>query len=89
MIDSWFLMESSDPMLYILGAYLIFVLKIGPKIMEKRPAFQLNTFMILYNAFQVLFNAWIVRMVSLIIYSIMLLCFFRQCLILKKQENVL
>ncbi|TGZ35775.1 Elongation of very long chain fatty acids protein [Temnothorax longispinosus] len=45
-----------SPMLCIVGAYLIFVLKVGPKMMEKRPAFQLNTVMILYNAFQVLFS---------------------------------
>ncbi|XP_024884284.1 elongation of very long chain fatty acids protein 7-like, partial [Temnothorax curvispinosus] len=55
-VDTWFLMESPGPMLCIVGAYLIFVLKAGPKMMEKRPAFQLNTVMILYNAIQVLFS---------------------------------
>ncbi|RLU19339.1 hypothetical protein DMN91_007896 [Ooceraea biroi] len=58
-VDSWPLMGSPGPMLCIVGTYLIFVLKAGPKMMEKRPAFQLNTVMILYNAFQVLFSIWL------------------------------
>lgn len=58
-VDTWPLMGSPGPMLCIVGLYLIFVLKAGPKMMEKRPAFQLNTVMILYNAFQVLFSIWL------------------------------
>ncbi|XP_025267384.1 elongation of very long chain fatty acids protein AAEL008004 [Camponotus floridanus] len=58
-VDTWPLMGSPGPMLCIVGTYLIFVLKAGPKMMEKRPAFQLNTVMILYNAFQVLFSIWL------------------------------
>lgn len=76
MVDTWFLMESPGPMLCIVGAYLIFVLKAGPKMMEKRPAFQLNTVMILYNAFQVLFSIWLTSAVSLISYSTSLLSVF-------------
>ncbi|XP_012524535.1 elongation of very long chain fatty acids protein [Monomorium pharaonis] len=63
MVDTWFLMESPSPMLCIVGAYLLFVLKIGPKMMEKRPAFQLNTVMIAYNAFQVLFSIWLTSLI--------------------------
>ncbi|XP_024876854.1 elongation of very long chain fatty acids protein 7-like, partial [Temnothorax curvispinosus] len=63
MVDTWLLMESPGPMLCIVGAYLIFVLKAGPKMMEKRPAFQLNTVMILYNAFQVLFSIWLTSLI--------------------------
>ncbi|KAL0109559.1 hypothetical protein PUN28_014549 [Cardiocondyla obscurior] len=63
MVDTWFLMESPGPVLSIIGAYLIFVLKIGPKVMEKRPAYQLNTIMILYNAFQVLFSIWLTTLI--------------------------
>ncbi|XP_012221707.1 very long chain fatty acid elongase 7-like [Linepithema humile] len=59
LVDTWPLMGSPGPMLCIVGTYLIFVLKAGPKMMEKRPAFQLNTVMILYNAFQVLFSIWL------------------------------
>ncbi|GAB1862107.1 Elongation of very long chain fatty acids protein [Camponotus japonicus] len=58
-VDTWPLMGSPGPMLCIVGTYLIFVLKVGPKMMEKRPAFQLNTVMILYNACQVLFSIWL------------------------------
>lgn len=76
MVDSWFLMESPGPMLCIVGTYLIFVLKAGPKMMEKRPAFQLNTLMILYNAFQVLFSIWLISLVSLIIYNMFLSSLF-------------
>ncbi|XP_071580014.1 very long chain fatty acid elongase AAEL008004-like isoform X3 [Temnothorax nylanderi] len=66
-VDTWPLMESPGPMLYIVGAYLIFVLKAGPKMMEKRPAFQLNTVMILYNAFQVLFSIWLTNLVFFVL----------------------
>ncbi|XP_018343456.1 PREDICTED: elongation of very long chain fatty acids protein 7 [Trachymyrmex septentrionalis] len=59
MVDTWPLMESPGPMLCIVGAYLLFVLKVGPKMMEKRPAFELNAVMIGYNAFQVLFSIWL------------------------------
>ncbi|XP_071649688.1 very long chain fatty acid elongase AAEL008004-like isoform X1 [Temnothorax longispinosus] len=63
-VDTWFLMESPGPMLCIVSAYLIFVLKVGPKIMKKRPAFQLNTVLILYNAFQVLFSTiWLTGLI--------------------------
>ncbi|XP_066599196.1 very long chain fatty acid elongase AAEL008004 [Prorops nasuta] len=58
-VDSWPLMGSPGPVLCILAAYLTFVLKVGPKMMEKRPAFQLNTLMIVYNAFQVVFSIWL------------------------------
>ncbi|XP_011495484.1 PREDICTED: elongation of very long chain fatty acids protein AAEL008004 [Ceratosolen solmsi marchali] len=59
MVDSWLLMGSPKPLLLILGAYLTFVLKVGPKMMEKRPAFELKTVIILYNGFQVLFSIWL------------------------------
>ncbi|XP_043508597.1 elongation of very long chain fatty acids protein AAEL008004 [Frieseomelitta varia] len=59
MVDSWPMMNSPGPMLCIVGTYLAFVLKVGPKMMEKRPAFQLNSLLILYNAVQVLFSIWL------------------------------
>ncbi|XP_072758487.1 very long chain fatty acid elongase AAEL008004 [Anoplolepis gracilipes] len=61
-VDTWPLMGSPGPILCIVGTYLIFVLKVGPKMMEKRPAFQLNTVMILYNAVQVFFSIWLASM---------------------------
>lgn len=59
MVDSWPLMASPGPLLCIVGTYLVFVLKVGPKMMEKRPAFQLNSLLIAYNAFQVVFSIWL------------------------------
>ncbi|XP_012265647.1 elongation of very long chain fatty acids protein [Athalia rosae] len=59
MVDTWLLMGSPGPLLGILAVYLLFVLKLGPKLMENRPAFQLKTLMILYNGFQVLFSVWL------------------------------
>ncbi|XP_033360024.1 elongation of very long chain fatty acids protein AAEL008004-like [Bombus vosnesenskii] len=59
MVDSWPMMSSPGPMLCIVGTYLAFVLKVGPKMMEKRPAFQLKNVLILYNAIQVLFSIWL------------------------------
>ncbi|KAJ8668550.1 hypothetical protein QAD02_010213 [Eretmocerus hayati] len=58
-VDSWLLMGSAKPIIAILLVYLTFVLKIGPKMMEKRPAYELKTVIILYNAFQVLFSIWL------------------------------
>ncbi|XP_043249736.1 uncharacterized protein LOC122395889 [Colletes gigas] len=59
MVDTWPMMASPGPMLCIVGSYLAFVLKIGPKMMEKRPPFQLNALLIAYNAFQVAFSIWL------------------------------
>ncbi|XP_076618914.1 uncharacterized protein LOC143340620 [Colletes latitarsis] len=59
MVDTWPMMASPGPVLFIVGSYLAFVLKIGPKMMEKRPPFQLNALLIAYNAFQVAFSIWL------------------------------
>ncbi|KAK0086837.1 hypothetical protein PV326_005414 [Microctonus aethiopoides] len=61
-VDDWFLMGSPIPVLSILGVYLLFVLKLGPKMMASRPAFQLTNTLIVYNAFQVLYSIWLVLM---------------------------
>ena len=61
-VDSWAMMGSPGPMLCIVGTYLAFVLKVGPKMMEKRPAFQLNSLLIIYNAFLVIFSIWMSAM---------------------------
>ncbi|XP_076277895.1 elongation of very long chain fatty acid james bond protein [Lasioglossum baleicum] len=58
-VNTWPLMASPGPMLCIVGSYLAFVLKVGPRMMEKRPAYQLNGPLIAYNAFQVLFSIWL------------------------------
>lgn len=63
MVPQWPLMGSPGPMLTIVGCYLAFVLKVGPRMMEKRPAYQLTNVMIAYNAFQVLLSLFIVQRV--------------------------
>lgn len=60
-VNTWLMMASPGPMLCIVGSYLAFVLKVGPKMMEKRPAYQLNGPLIAYNAFQVLFSIWLTK----------------------------
>lgn len=55
-VPSWPMMGSPGPMFCIVGSYLAFVLKVGPRMMEKRPAYQLNGPLIAYNAFQVIFS---------------------------------
>ena len=45
----WFLLNSNpQPVWFITAAYVLFV-AIGPKIMEKREAFRINSFMVVYN----------------------------------------
>lgn len=61
-VDTWPMMESPGPMLCIVGCYLAFVVKVGPKMMEKRPAFQLTKTLIVYNAIAVLVSLWLTIM---------------------------
>ncbi|KAG6796218.1 elongation of very long chain fatty acids protein [Apis mellifera caucasica] len=58
-IDTWPMMYSPGPILCIVGCYLAFVLKVGPKMMEKRSPFQLNFLLLAYNVIQVIFNIWL------------------------------
>jgi hypothetical protein len=59
-VDEWPLMKSFTPILMMLGAYLLFVLKVGPNFMKNRPAMGLKKALIWYNAFQVLFSLFLV-----------------------------
>lgn len=45
--------------------YLYFVLKVGPKFMEKRRPYKIDRILLLYNFLQVLFNVGIVGYVSI------------------------
>jgi len=45
--------------------YLLFVLKLGPKIMEHRKPFHLNGVIRIYNIFQILYNGLILVLVSI------------------------
>lgn len=58
-VDSWLFMKSPIPVISILVAYLYFVLVLGPKIMEKRRAYDLKAVMIAYNGYQVVFSLWL------------------------------
>lgn len=64
MIDTWPLMGSPGPILCIVLVYLLFVIKIGPKIMENRPAFELKGFLIAYNALLIVFNIWLTSLAT-------------------------
>lgn len=52
-------MHSPIPVTSILLAYLYFVLKLGPKLMENRPAYDLKNVLVIYNAYQVIFSTWL------------------------------
>lgn len=59
-----FLSDTPLPTLTILGLYYYFIFKLGPKLMENRPAFKLEKIMLLYNLIQVIANGYIVFVVS-------------------------
>ncbi|KAJ9592173.1 hypothetical protein L9F63_001289, partial [Diploptera punctata] len=48
-VDTWPLADSPIPLICITITYLLFVLKLGPWIMEKRNPFSLNKVLIVYN----------------------------------------
>ncbi|XP_050520227.1 elongation of very long chain fatty acids protein AAEL008004-like isoform X2 [Daktulosphaira vitifoliae] len=56
--DSWMLMKTPWAVLGIIGVYSLFVLKIGPQLMEKRKPFNLKHIMMAYNILQLLFNGY-------------------------------
>lgn len=60
-------MKSPSSVLSILSIYLIFVLKLGPKLMENRKAFELKSILIVFNASLVIFSLWLAAQVSLLI----------------------
>ncbi|CAG9785323.1 unnamed protein product [Diatraea saccharalis] len=56
---SWPLVAKPYQGLLLLGLYLMFVLKWGPKWMKDRPPFNLNKLLIAYNALQVVFCVYL------------------------------
>ncbi|KAH8337572.1 hypothetical protein KR074_006889, partial [Drosophila pseudoananassae] len=48
------------PTLLIMSSYLVFVFKLGPKLMKGRKPFDLRTFIKFYNIGQILYNATII-----------------------------
>ncbi|KAM3957796.1 very long chain fatty acid elongase 7 [Aphomia sociella] len=52
-VERWPLIDPSE-IAFILATYLVFVLKIGPIIMERRTPFQIKGILLAYNAFKVI-----------------------------------
>ncbi|PNF22838.1 hypothetical protein B7P43_G02161 [Cryptotermes secundus] len=52
--DNWFLMGSPWPVSFIIIFYLYFVKILGPRLMKNRPAFNVDTFLRLYNLLQII-----------------------------------
>uniref|UniRef100_A0A1B6FUC0 Elongation of very long chain fatty acids protein n=1 Tax=Cuerna arida TaxID=1464854 RepID=A0A1B6FUC0_9HEMI len=62
LVDSWVLTSSPASIVSVVVAYLVFVLYAGPKIMEKKKAFDLKLAMMPYNLIQVVYNFYLVAM---------------------------
>lgn len=65
-VDSWTFMSTPWPVLSIISVYLLFVLKLGPNMMENRKPFNIKYVMLVYNAIQTIYNAWLIIWVSYI-----------------------
>lgn len=70
--NSWILTASPFPVLIILACYFAFVLKIGPKFMEKREPYKLKEIMMVYNLYQVAYNGALVFWVNTILISVLI-----------------
>lgn len=57
-------MSTPWPVLSILIVYMLFVLKLGPKMMENREPFKIKRIMMVYNIVQTVYNIFIVSKVS-------------------------
>ncbi|XP_035911000.1 elongation of very long chain fatty acids protein 4 isoform X2 [Anopheles stephensi] len=81
-IDAWPLMQTPTPILTITGLYLLFVLWIGPRWMERRKPFEMKYTLIVYNASQVVWTgAWVYLMLK--IFELLDTVFF----VLRKKQN--
>lgn len=52
-VERWPLMNPND-MVFIIATYLIFILKIGPALMERREPFKMKGFLVFYNIIKVI-----------------------------------
>lgn len=59
-INQMFLMGSPLNVVAIVGLYLLFVLKWGPKFMENRKPFNIDKILIVYNAIQIAICGYLV-----------------------------
>lgn len=76
-VKNWLLMDNPGPLLMILAAYFLFVLKLGPQFMEHRKPFNLNIVIRTYNIFQIVVCTIIIFKV-IILYFLILSFFFEQ-----------
>ncbi|CAK1603820.1 unnamed protein product [Parnassius mnemosyne] len=67
-VDEWFLMKSPVPLLFLSITYLLFVLKLGPKVMKLRQPLQLKKVITVYNLFQVAYSCFLFFIISTSIY---------------------
>ncbi|XP_050342686.1 elongation of very long chain fatty acids protein 7-like [Nymphalis io] len=58
-VNQWMFMNTPFPLIIITIAYLLFVIKIGPKFMKNRPPFALSNILITYNAIQVAYALYL------------------------------
>lgn len=63
-IDSWSLIHSPWPMCSIVIVYLLFVLKIGPKMMESKEAYNITDIILMFNFLQFSYNSLLCLWVS-------------------------
>ena len=56
--DGWPFSETPRTTLLSMAIYLSFVRGWGPKMMEKRPPFELRGVLMFYNVLQIIFNGW-------------------------------
>ncbi|XP_046661011.1 uncharacterized protein LOC124354525 [Homalodisca vitripennis] len=57
-VESYWMMGSPLPVTILMCGYLVFVTRLGPYLMSKRPPFDLKYIMMFYNVFQVVYNIW-------------------------------
>ncbi|KAJ4448783.1 hypothetical protein ANN_00174 [Periplaneta americana] len=59
-VHNWLFMKGPLPVICIVAAYLIFVLKVGPDFMAKRKPYNLQAILVVYNLFLALYSLFIV-----------------------------
>lgn len=58
-VKDWFMMHSPVPTVIIVGIWLYFVTRLGPKLMENRKPFSLKNTLLVYNFLNVLISIYL------------------------------
>lgn len=66
-IDSWMLVSDPWSVFIIIIAYLLFVMKIGPKMMANRPPYEITNLILIFNFIQFSYNSLLCLWVSCIL----------------------